>query len=198
MEGLNMTIQQMTIGIDIDATLTEAYYWIPWANAHFHRNLKPEDATEYDIHKVLGISEEAYLAFYDEYGEALHAASPIRREAPDVLHRLSSNHRLHYITARDPRMQRVTEEWLQHYGVPRDGLHLLGSHHKVSKAHQLGCRLFIEDRYENAVEIAASGIDVLLMDCHYNRISPLPDNIQRVSNWYEVERAVRIKEKNAA
>ncbi|MDW7678786.1 MAG: hypothetical protein SCK57_14095, partial [Bacillota bacterium] len=62
-----MTIQQMTIGIDIDATLTEAYYWLPWANAHFHRNLKPEDATEYDIHRVLGISEEAYLAFYEQY-----------------------------------------------------------------------------------------------------------------------------------
>jgi len=193
-----MTVHTMTIGIDIDATLTEAYYWIPWANAHFHRNLKPEDATEYDIHKVLGISEEEYLAFYDQYGEALHAASPIRQEAPDILKRLSRNHRLHYITARDPRMQQVTEEWLQRYEIPQDGLHLLGTHHKVSSAHQLGCRLFIEDRYENAVEIAASGIDVLLMDCHYNRISPLPDNIQRVSNWHEVERVVRIMERNAA
>ena len=88
-------------------------------------------------------------------------------------------------------MTHVTEEWLDRYQLPRDGLHLLGSHDKVSTAHSLGCGLFIEDRYENAVAIAESGIDVLLMDCNYNRQRPLPVNVQRISDWYQVEQILR-------
>ena len=191
-----MLFTSMTLGIDIDATLTEAYYWLPWANAHFDRRLKPEDVTCYDIHTVLGITEEAYLDFYARYGEALHAASHVRREAPAVLLRLSQDHQLHYVTARHPDMRQVTQEWLERYDIPQDGLHLLGSHDKVATAHRLGCDLFVEDRFENAVDIAESGIDVLLIDCNYNRNLPLPGNVKRVSNWHQVEKAVRLLEKS--
>ncbi len=190
--------KKQTIGIDIDATLTEAYYWIPWANAHFNRNLTPEDMVDYEIHKVLSISEERYLAFYEQYGEAMHATSRIRPEAPEILKQLTDNHHLHYITARHPKMQHVTEEWLSYYQVPVDGLHLLGSHHKVEKAHELKCNLFIEDRYENALAIAESGIDVLLMDCYYNQDRPLPSNVKRVTNWHQVKEFIDLMKKTAA
>ncbi len=190
--------KSFTLGIDIDATLTEAYYWIPWANAHFKKNLTPKDVVEYDIHKVLSISEETYLSFYDQYGKALHATSRPRPEASAILHQLSARHQLHYITARHPSMQQVTEEWLTYYQIPVDGLHLLGSHHKVQKAQALGCHLFIEDRYENAVEIAESGTDVLLMDCYYNQGLPLPKNVNRISHWGQVKEYVDLMEKTVA
>lgn len=188
----------LTIGIDIDATITEAYYWIPWANAYFNRQLRPEDATVYEIHQVLGIPEEDYLDFYYRYGEMLHSESQIRPGAAEVLRRLNGIHQLHYITARHPRMQWVTEEWFQRHKITGQGLHLLGSHHKVETAHELGCHLFIEDRYENAQSIAESGIDVLLMDCFYNRDLPLHERVHRIFTWQEVESHVQMLERRAA
>ena len=191
-------IKPLTIGIDIDATITEAYYWIPWANAYFGRSIKPEQVTDYEVHRVLGISEEEYLAFYDRLGEVLHKESSIRPGAVEVLKQLYSRHQLHYITARHQQMERVTKEWFHRHDVSGHGLHLLGTHHKVEKAHELGCDLFIEDRYENAQAIAESGIDVLLMDCFYNQDLPLHEQVKRIDNWQDVSRHVRKLERQAA
>lgn len=193
-----MRNKSLTIGIDIDATITEAYYWIPWANAYYGCSIKPEQVTDYEIHHVLGITEEEYLEFYDLLGEALHKESGIRPGAAEVLRQLYSRHQLHYITARNPRMERVTKEWFHRHDVSGHGLHLLGSHHKVEKAHELGCHLFIEDRYENAQAIAESGIEVLLMDCYYNRGLPLHKNVYRINSWQDVDRFVKKLERQVA
>ena len=181
----------VTIGIDIDATLTVADYWVPWVNEHYQLDLKAEDVTEYDIEKILGVSETNFWQMYDLHGEALHADSIVRKEAPEVLKRLYKDYELHYITARHSRMKEVTEEWLQRHEIPHHGLHLLGSHDKVGIAHKLGCQVFVEDRYENATAIAASGIAVLLMDCYYNRELPLTANMQRVTDWQHAEKIIR-------
>jgi uncharacterized protein len=191
-------VQKLTIGIDIDATLTVADYWIPWVNRHLGRELKAEDVTEYEIEKILGITEDEFWELYELDGESLHADSAVRSEASEVLTRLSKNHQLHYVTARHPKMREVTLKWLHLHQIPCDGLHLLGSHNKVASAHQLGCDLFIEDRYENALAIAASGIKVLLMDCFYNRDRHLPHNIIRIMDWYQAEKAVQVMEKTGS
>ena len=48
-------------------------------------------------------------------------------------------------------------------------LSLLGSHDKVAKAYEFCCDIFIEDRYENAVQLSSHGFNVLLIDCYYNQ-----------------------------
>ena len=70
-------------------------------------------------------------------------------------------------------------------------LHMLGSHYKVEKAKELDCDIFVEDRYENAVELALSGFQVLLMDCSYNR-KPLIPGITRVTSWLDVHEEVQV------
>lgn len=191
-----MKIYSLNIGIDIDATLTEPYYWLPWTNAHFGLNQQPEDITKYDLAETLGITEEEYLRFYHQYGEAIHECSPIRNEAPAILKHMALNHQLYYVTARHPQFEDVTRKWLDRHQVPIHGLHLLGSHDKVGKARELECDLFIEDRYENARAIAESGVDVLLMDCHYNRGLEMLPNMKRIDNWHQVEHVVRFMEKH--
>ncbi|SDY72529.1 5' nucleotidase, NT5C type [Tindallia californiensis] len=191
-----MNIFSLTIGIDIDATLTEPYYWLPFTNEHFGLNQKPEDMTCYDLAVNLGISEEEYLAFYLEHGEKIHRHSPIRKEAPSILQDMYPTHQLYYITARHPNMEKVTKDWLNHHDIPQNGLFLLGSHDKVGKAQELRCDLFIEDRYENARAIAESGVDVLLMDCTYNRDQEMLPNMKRIENWYQVQDVISTMEKN--
>ena len=53
------------------------------------------------------------------------------------------------------------------------------------KSKELDCYVFIEDRYENALELTLGGFKVLLLDCPYNRNYTIPGMI-RVFNWNHI------------
>jgi len=179
-------MNQLNLCIDIDGTITEAYDWIPRVNDYFKTRITAKQVSVYEIHKTLGIQIEAYHEFYRLYGELIHEEVRIRIGVKDVLDKLYENHRIHIVSAREERMQNVTEKWLFQHELPRDTLSLLGTPDKVSKAHELCCDIFIEDRYENAVQLAAYGFKVLLIDCHYNQ-GFCYSGITRVMNWLEIE-----------
>lgn len=176
---------KLNLCIDIDGTITDAYYWLDLANRYFGKNLKPNDVTAYDIHEVLKIPREDYDKFYELYSKEIHLEAEVRENAQNALLSLNSKNNIFYVTARSQRMKSITEEWFHKKNLPKGKLYLLGSHYKVNKAKELSCHIFIEDRYENAVEIAEAGFKVLLMDCYYNRKELIP-GITRVFNWVEV------------
>jgi len=66
-----------------------------------------------------------------------------------------------------------------------DDLFVLGNHYKVNTAKELNCSIFIEDNYNNAIQLSTAGFKVLLIDTNYNR-KPLNDNIVRVNNWKDI------------
>ncbi|MBU5257334.1 5' nucleotidase, NT5C type [Tissierella praeacuta] len=182
-------MKELNLCIDIDGTITEAYYWLPRVNDYFNTKITPKDVTVYEIHEVLGVDRTAYELFYALYGEALHLESKIRKGVKKVLDNLYKKHGIHFVTAREERMKAVTYMWLSHHKIPMDSLTLLGSHNKVGTAKDLNCDIFIEDRYENAIQLAEAGFEVLLIDCNYNRGS-LPSKVTRVTNWYEIENII--------
>ncbi|NMB44289.1 MAG: hypothetical protein GX995_09200, partial [Clostridiales bacterium] len=73
-----------------------------------------------------------------------------------------------------------------HHDFIYDDLFLLGSHYKVEMAKKLDCDLFIEDNYNNALELSEAGYKVLLLDTKYNRLA-LNSNIVRVYDWDEID-----------
>lgn len=176
---------RLNLCIDIDGTVTTPYYWLKYANNYFNTNLKYEDITEYEIHKVLGVDEEAYLEFYNNFGKEIHARAKLRSRARRVLCKLSNLHKIYYVTAREKKMTDVTYSWISKKMLPSDGIHIMGSHYKVDKARELNCDIFIEDRYENALELSQAGFKVLLIDCNYNRL-PIPKEVTRVKDWDEI------------
>lgn len=178
-------MKKLNICVDIDGTLTEPFYWMKKANEYFNTNLEPKDATKYEIHDLLGISEEQFVEFYLKHGEYLHSSANIRENVKETLDKLNEFTNIYYVTARDEKMKKITELWLKNYDLPLNKVFLLGSHNKVKKAIELECDIFIEDRYENAMELAAEGFKVILIDCKYNR-KPLIDGITRVNNWNEI------------
>ncbi|MTI46458.1 5' nucleotidase, NT5C type [Sporosalibacterium faouarense] len=182
MTGLN-------ICIDIDGTITEPYCWIDIANEYFKVNLQPEDVTEYEIHKVLNIPREDYLKFYEKWGKEVHRRATIRENAYEILHKIHDEHNIYYVTAREEKMTEITKDWLVEKRLPQAQLFLLGSHYKVDKAKDLGCHVFIEDRYENALQLSMAGYKVLLIDCYYNRY-PIMPGMTRVRNWKEIFREI--------
>ncbi len=184
-------MKKLNICVDIDGTMTEPFYWLKAANAWFKTNVQPDEVREYDIHTVLGIKREAYLAFYDIFGEQLHRDSKPRPRASSTLHNLAKQHNIYYVTARQSIMESVTRDWFKQHNMPKAPLYLLGTHHKSEMAKQLNCDVFIEDRYENAIELAMSGTPVLLMDTSYNRFPTILD-IERIFNWNDAERKINL------
>jgi uncharacterized HAD superfamily protein len=187
MEVNNMRI--LNICIDIDGTITEPYYWLTLANQYFKTQLKPKDITIYEIHKLLGVAECEYNEFYYLFGELLHKEAMIRSGAKEIINKLSDHHLIHFVSARDEKMREVTLEWLDKHQIPMDSITLLGSSEKVHQAETLSCDIFIEDRYENAIQLAQAGFEVLLIDCNYNK-GVLPSNVARVRTWLQIDKII--------
>jgi len=185
-------LRKLNLCIDIDGTVTEPYYWLERANRYFDRQLKPEDITAYEIHKMLDIEEDDYNEFYDLYGKLLHKESKARFGAGETIQKLYQQHNIHFVTAREEKMRETSIEWLIRHQMPMDTISLLGSHYKVEKARELNSDLFIEDCYSNALMLAQAGFEVLLVDCTYNK-GPLPQNVIRVKNWLEISKIAEIK-----
>ncbi|WP_026894425.1 5' nucleotidase, NT5C type [Clostridiisalibacter paucivorans] len=178
-------MNKLNICVDIDGTITAPYTWVEDANKYFKTKITEKDVTKYEIHEVLGVSRESYLEFYQRHGEKLHLEASPRIYAKYGLDTINIMHNLYYVTARQKNMENVTRKWFIKENLPKGELFLLGSHYKVEKAKELNCDIFIEDRYENAIQLATAGFEVLLMDCRYNRMPVIP-GITRVFNWQEV------------
>ncbi len=185
-------MQKLNLCIDIDGTVTEPFYWLERANHYFNKQIKPDDVSVYEIHKVLDVYEDDYNEFYDLYGKLLHKESEARFGASEVIKKLYHHHHIHFVTAREEKMKDISIEWLDRHQIPRDSIDLLGSHYKVDKAHELKSDLFIEDCYRNALQLANAGFDVLLIDCAYNK-GVLPQNVIRVKNWFEIMKLIEIR-----
>lgn len=178
-------MKNLNICIDIDGTITDPYYWLSYANEYFNLNVTEDEVTEYAIHKILDVDENAYLKFYEELKVEIHSKQPLRNDVKEVLDILHRYNNLYFVTAREKSLEILTVSYLLNKEIPFDEVFVLGTHNKVPKANELNCNVFIEDSYENAISLSENGFKVLLLDTNYNRL-PLNSNITRVDNWNEI------------
>jgi len=178
-------MKNLNICIDIDGTITDAYYWLNMTNKYFNKKIKEEQVTKYYIHEVMGIKPEEYEKFYEENKIEIHSNQKLREDVQSVIKRLSRIHNIYFVTAREKELTMLTHSYLKRNEIPYDDLFVLGSHYKVDKAKELECNVFIEDNYDNAVQLSTAGFKVLLVDTNYNQ-KPLNDNIVRVYSWKEI------------
>ena len=59
-------MKNLNICIDIDGTITDPYFWLERAATHFGVKVNYDEFVQYEFHKVLKITEEAYNKFYEE------------------------------------------------------------------------------------------------------------------------------------
>lgn len=190
-------MKALNICIDIDGTITDPYFWLDSANKYFNKNITSEEITQYEVHKVLKVSREDYTKFYNKNKFTLHNREDINKDAVDIIQELIKSNNIYFVTAREKSLEILTREYLNRNKVPYDGIYVLGTYHKVDTAKNLNCDLFIEDSFENAVELSKNGFKVLLVDTNYNRF-PLKENIKRVFNWsqiYNIVTRVLLQEK---
>lgn len=178
-------MKNLNICIDIDGTITDPYFWLEEANKYFNKSVTVEQVTEYLIHKVMNIDILEYDKFYEKRKFSIHSKQELRDDVKIALEKLSILHNIYFVTAREKSLTMLTHSYLKKNEVYYDELFLLGSHYKVEKAKELNCNIFIEDSYDNAIQLSEAGFKVLLMDTNYNR-EKLNQNIIRVYNWKEI------------
>lgn len=176
----------MNIGIDIDGTITTAFYWLDYYNQHFKTNIQPSQVTTYDHHLALGVSLNEYSTFRKKHIHTIHNLAKPRIQSGYFLRKLFfENHHLSVITAREKELESLTSQWLSKYQMYYHALYHLGHTNKASLALQLNLDLFLEDRLETALEIVKHNIPVILFDTPYNQHDHHP-LIYRVYHWVEV------------
>ena len=184
-------MKNLNICIDIDGTITDPYFWLNIANKYFNKNITIDEVTEYEIDKVMGITTEEYEDFYNNNKLEMHNQEiKLRENAKEILEELIKINNIYFVTARDNDLKIITYSYLKKKNIPYDDIFLLGTHHKVDKAKELKCDIFIEDSYANALELSENGFKVFLIDTNYNR-KPLNKNIIKVSNWNEIYEIVK-------
>lgn len=179
-------MKNLNICIDIDGTLTSPYYWLDKTAEYFNKVVRHEDFTQYEYSKVMGISQNDYDEFYDKYKFKYHSKDILRFKARDVINKFYMSNNIFFVTAREKSLEMLTFSYLNRKNIKFDRLFVLGTHHKVKKAEELKCDVFIEDNPYNAKELSNAGFKVLLIDTTYNRkISH--HNIVRVYDWIDIE-----------
>ncbi|MGE7271571.1 5' nucleotidase, NT5C type [Brevibacillus panacihumi] len=181
----------LTIGIDIDGTVTSPSSIVPLMNECFGKNLRYEDCLEYNLANIYKITDEEFADWLDQYGERLYHEAPVHGNADQILRSWHQEHKLIYISAREDRHREVTLNWFSRYHIPYDEVDLIGSHDKLASARKWEVNLFLEDRLENALQLSEElEIPVFLFDTPYNQ-GVLPDFIHRVYTWEEVNHKVK-------
>jgi len=178
-------MKNLNICIDIDGTITDPYYWLSYANDYFKCNISESQVTSYSISTILNIEERAYLEFYEQFKTKIHNEQKLRDDVKDVLDKLHQLNNLYFVTARDKSLELLTVLYLLNHEIPFDEVIVLGYINKVPTAINLDCDIFIEDSYDNAIQLSNSGFKVILMDTNYNRF-PLNNNIIRAYSWNEI------------
>ena len=189
----------MKIGIDIDGTITTPYYWLEFFNKHFNKSLEGKDIKSYEYYPELDITKEEFIRFRSENLEKIHNLADLRLDAAAYINLLYfEDMDTHIITAREEKLTPLTKKWLQKNGVVYKGLYHLGTTAKTNLALQLELDVFIEDRFETAMDMVNCKIPTILFNTHYNQLGHHP-MIYRVNTWkeaYNILKSIDLKKKD--
>lgn len=126
--------------------------------------------------------------FFASCIEGIFTTVPPREGAPETLRALhEQGYIIHLITHRDERHRTVTESWLARHGFPYHSLTMCPTgqgYSKKARCLELGVQFFVDDKLENAQEVAASGIYTLLFYASHN--ARRPNDLPLVKNWEEI------------
>ena len=134
---------------------------------------------------MLNINRSEYLEFYEKFKTKIHSNQELRGDVKLILDKLYESNNIYFVTARDKSLELLTLLYLKNHELQFNEVFVLGTSNKVPTAMDLNCDIFIEDSYDNAVQLSNSGFKVILIDTNYNKL-PLNENIIRVYNWNEI------------
>lgn len=185
-----MKLKTIRIGLDIDGTVTDPAAFVPALNQSFQKDLTLDDLTSYDLTGVLGITRDEFTSWMKANEASIYAQVNMAEHAKHVLDKWQSRFELYYVTARGSYLDEVTRDWFKVNQVPHHHIELLGKHDKMESISEHQIDLFLEDKHDNAVDIATQcHIPVLLLNTPYNQGKD-PAGVIRVDDWLSAEQWV--------
>ena len=186
----------MRIGIDIDGVIADIERFIVDYGTKFCiENNLPIDVKlgEYDETKILNLTEEQAVKFWNTYLVHYATKYPVREFSSEVIKKLKEEgHEIYIVTARNEyglpkeyygKMRELVTQWLQDNNIYYDKIiYTEGS--KLPYCVGNYVEIMIEDSPKNINDLS-SKIPVLCFDCKYNE-SLEGKNITRVYSWYDV------------
>ena len=180
-----------TIGLDIDGVVADSFpVFLEELNKHYGKDITRID--NYDITKVFDVDGDDLDAFFNNNVEYLFTApKPMPGALETIDSWLRAEHELVFVTAmRKGREEKITLAWFEQYKLPQDKIVFTGGLSKTFAVKEYGIDVFVEDFITNALEIAAIGVPVLLLDAPYNQ-GKLPNGVIRCSNWEQIKCCVQ-------
>lgn len=143
------------IGLDIDEVLCD---WVgPWVKLH---RLKTPTSWFFDRDIVAKFNKMAKAKTLDKF----YLSLPVKTNPKDIPFEPNC-----YVTSR-PVATEVTEEWLDLHGFPaRPVLTVPLGTSKVEVMKKHGVEVFVDDRYDNFLELNKAGITTYLFDAPHNQ-----------------------------
>ncbi|NMB26404.1 MAG: hypothetical protein GX986_12835 [Firmicutes bacterium] len=177
------------VGFDIDGVLTDELaggvnIWQQEVEAYFPglELLEPSFA----FTTAYGLSPAKVDEFMEARANAIFSKVPAQIGCKELLDGLvEMDFTIHLITARDECYKEVTKEWLERHDLPYAGLWFQES--KGVLCRSLGIEVFVDDYWENCVDIRNHGVVSLLMSAHHNLTCSADEGIHRVENWQEID-----------
>ncbi len=189
------------ICIDIDGTMSDPYFFIPYLNELTGKNLTKEDYTSIHWNDTYGPEfQDIYENFDEEYTYIYNEVELQEgvKEVIDLL--LARGKEVYFVTARSQKIDKITRAWLESKGIDSSKVYSLsGNEEKVITAQKLNCDFFIEDNPSNIKNLYEAGFNVIAMESNYNRkhLSKLKEDIAKdfekrknslevVQNWEDI------------
>lgn len=185
----------MRIGVDIDGVVSDSYtVWLEEMNRYFGKNISILE--DYDVHVVYDVSWDEMNNFFKQNMEYLFMLpQPMKWAKLGIESLIAQGHEIIYVTARAADEEEITRRWMDKHAIPYEHLVFSDMKSKVDLARQWKLDVFIEDYSKNAIELAKSGISVLLLDASYNQ-GELPSGIRRCRDWNEIVQLINSRAKN--
>lgn len=185
----------MTIGIDIDDTITESSELIiEYVKKHF--NIDDNSV----VNEILGGEIKGELLnFYELHLGEMVANYTLKDHAKEVIDRIrEKGHRVVIITARGytktkEDIIKITEAYFEKHDLNVDKI-VFNKLHKDEVCLENKIDIMIDDSVSTLEKIKAKGIKVLLFNSISNKEQNT--NIDRVSNWLELEEYIDKLAKN--
>ena len=188
------TISQFIFGFDIDGVLTNdddgiSSIWLEEASKYFG---EPILKHAYYIEDAFNKTRAEVQRFFDARIDSIFNNVPAREHAAETLRGLANQGCIvHLITARDEQHREITENWLRKHNMPYHSLTMSPTNKSYSKGErcqELGVEFFVDDKVENAEDVASKGIYTVLYHASHNvgRQTSLP----LVKSWLEVQKHI--------
>lgn len=171
------------IGIDIDGCIVYMIEGIRQEAKHrFGLEFQLKDVDRFSLYGM-GLEREQLDDIINDPAFLLRL--PPIYYARQALLQINIDFEIHLVSARRKEVESITRIWLYKNHIPYNQLKV-GHDCKFKYTVENGLRIFIEDRYRNAVKLAEYCNTVYLVNKTYNLGRPVPENIVRVEGWHDI------------